>query len=569
MWKWTIRRKLLAGFVVVLIIFGLTIGITYYEFTALQQRYTTLANRRLPDLIATQELRVIIRDIRGSIRSYVLGGDEASVTDFYQAHYRYERVSKQLLDMISVEKEKTLFRQLNELEQQLYQFGQEMMTKKSSTDDSFNIVATKLSDLTKQFEAVSNELAEEQKSDVSTASRSLSTELRAFETRLVMLGIVGGMVGIIISYVISFYLSKRIRHMTEAAQRIARGDLTVEVAAFGRDEIGELAHAFRQMVAHLHAFIEKTTKNAEQVAVSSEQLMASADQTSKAAEQITSAAQDVASGAEKQLQTVQATSHTMQTMSNHIQQLVEQSNNATSLATETSTKAIEGRKTMQTAVGQMHAISEIVQQFSQMVKRLGSRSEQISRIVAIITDIAAQTNLLALNAAIEAARAGEHGRGFAVVAGEVRKLAEQSGRSAEQISSLIAAIQQEMNEAIDAMKQVTEEITAGTSAIEQSEQYFTHTQRYIGDVARQMEDVSRIVQHMAADGDRVVRAMRSVNQIAEAAFSQTQEISAATEQQLAATQQISAASIALATMAEELQQLVQTFRVRAKTISAE
>lgn len=192
MWKLTIRRKLLAGFSAVLVVLVLTVVTVYHEFIILQQRYTTIADREVPNLVATQELRVIIRDIRGSARSYLLNRDEASKTNFYQSHYYYERTSKQLLNLMNDEDEKMLLRQLDNLEQQLYRFGEEIMTKEQLTDDSVTIASTKLSDLAKQVEAVSNQLAEAQKKDVSAMSRSLSTEIRAFKTLLIVLGVAGG-----------------------------------------------------------------------------------------------------------------------------------------------------------------------------------------------------------------------------------------------------------------------------------------------------------------------------------------------------------------------------------------
>jgi methyl-accepting chemotaxis protein len=114
----------------------------------------------------------------------------------------------------------------------------------------------------------------------------------------------------------------------------------------------------------------------------------------------------------------------------------------------------------------MRLIHDTVQDLSKVIRGLGERSKEIGEIVAVITKISSQTNLLALNAAIEAARAGEHGRGFAVVADEVRKLAEQSAQSAQQISELITHIQKETLNAVQSMDQATKEVQSGLDVVD-------------------------------------------------------------------------------------------------------
>ena len=138
----------------------------------------------------------------------------------------------------------------------------------------------------------------------------------------------------------------------------------------------------------------------------------------------------------------------------------------------------------------MESINNNVDTLALVVEGLGKRSFEIGAITEVITAIADQTNLLSLNAAIEAARAGEHGRGFAVVSDEVRKLAEQSAQSAQQISQLITLIQEETKKAVKSMEKVSTEVEQGTSAVNEAGKSFNQIQATVNDVTLQVEEVT-------------------------------------------------------------------------------
>ena len=160
----------------------------------------------------------------------------------------------------------------------------------------------------------------------------------------------------------------------------------------------------------------------------------------------------------------------------------------------------EGNQAIQAAVLQMNAIHDSIRELSGVVEGLGNHSQAIGQIIEVITGIANQTNLLALNAAIEAARAGEHGRGFAVVADEVRKLAEQSSRSAEQISQLINTIQSDTKHAMNSMEAGTREVQQGILVVHEAGETFGQIQMSIGTVSDQVHDVSAAAQEAAGLG---------------------------------------------------------------------
>ncbi|WP_228485690.1 methyl-accepting chemotaxis protein [Thermaerobacillus caldiproteolyticus] len=560
----TVRKKLFAGFSAVLAILAVIVAMAYYEIKLIDNRYINLVDDKVKKLVSVQELETIIKQEQGSMRGYLITGDDTSLTNFNKAHDEYGQLSNELAKTLTQTEAKELLVRLDQLELEFYQFGKEVfqLKRQNNVQRYTELVATKGREIMKQFDETADQLTKLQQRSLDEGSRSTTLRAQSIQNWIIIYGLVAMLVGAFVAFYISQIISRPVMALSEAAKQIAAGDLTgAEIKVKNRDEIGELATSFNQMAKHLREVIREVVMNAEQVAASSEQLTASAEQTSKATEQIAVTMQDVALGVEKQVQSVEKTSETVQIMSKGVHHIAERAQNVAAIAGNTSEKALEGGETIRTAVDQMNSINETVTNLASVVKGLGERSEQIGKIIEVITGIAEQTNLLALNAAIEAARAGEHGRGFAVVADEVRKLAEQSAESAQQISALIATIQQETNEAVQSMAIATKETANGIHVIHTAGKTFGQIKEAINEVAAQIQEVSSSVQQLSAGAEQIVQSMQLISNIAESAAAGTQEVSAATEEQLASMEEISSSSVSLSKMAEDLQHLVQKFKI--------
>ena len=149
-----------------------------------------------------------------------------------------------------------------------------------------------------------------------------------------------------------------------------------------------------------------------------------------------------------------------------------------------------GATTIHSSVTEIKTVNDNIHNVGEKIRYLGERSKEIGQVVGVITQIAEQTNLLALNAAIEAARAGEHGRGFAIVAQEVRKLADQSKISSEQIKKLVNDILTETDQIVLSMDDTVNQSTKGIEAIKSVEQTFNDIQSSFNGVTRQIKEVS-------------------------------------------------------------------------------
>lgn len=356
--------------------------------------------------------------------------------------------------------------------------------------------------------------------------------------------------------------TKSISDLIEYSKQIADGNLAAtDVSVKNKDEIGILANTLNMMKNNLRDLINQVHSSAKQVAASSEQLTASAEQSSHASEQIAQTMYQMAASVEKEVQSIEETYQTVNEMSIGVQQIAQSAQSVSVAAVETSEKASEGETAIQTAAQQMKSINDTVEGLSEVIVGLGERSNEIGKITGVITGIADQTNLLALNAAIEAARAGENGRGFAVVADEVRKLAEQSAQSAQEISQLLAATQEETNKAIKSMEYASKAVMEGMGIVDTAGNSFMQIQHSIEDVTAQIQEVSSASQQMAEGATQMVESMQFITEVAEESSSSAKEVSSSTEEQMASTEEISASASYLAKMAEELQQLINKFKV--------
>ena len=331
--------------------------------------------------------------------------------------------------------------------------------------------------------------------------------------------IIGVILGGIVAYMIAKYVARPIIRLRDLAEQVATGDLTVKADARSEDELGQLSRAFNSMVDDLRNMVQRVGQSSRMIAASSHELSASTQETGASIEEVAATTNQFASAVE--------------TMRTEAQEM-------SSSANEISTMALEGGKSVEEAMMKMQGLQSSIEGLVQVIGSLDDRSQEIGRIVDVITDIADQTNLLALNAAIEAARAGEHGRGFAVVADEVRKLAEQSAEATSEITALIGEIRKETDGAVVGMNKGAQEVKDTFAVVDESNKLLGRILEAVQGIVRQIQDVAEGIEHIGTG---------------------SQQMAAATEEQSASIEQVASAAHELNNMAEELNELVARFRV--------
>jgi methyl-accepting chemotaxis protein len=406
-----------------------------------------------------------------------------------------------------------------------------------------------------------------------------------------------------------------LREMATAAKAVASGDLTVRIIP--RTERDELGNAFCEMTDNLRALVGEVRHSAQTVAATSQKTLVMTEQIASATMEITGTIQDVALGSAQQAdqvttvsgafdqmqQTVDAVARgaseqgaTLQRAAVLAQAITDQNRSVAEAAVQGVSDALRnaeaartGHQTIERTLIAMDTVRQQVGVAATKVAEMGARSQQIGQIVKTIEDLTRQTNLLALNAAIEAARAGDAGKGFAVVAEEVRKLAERSSASTQEIAALASSVQASVADAVatmhagsqsvDAVARETDrassafaQILAAADELEQRThemaQAAASTVESTRELQTRMEDTSAIAEENAAAASEMSQTagevkygMQSVSAITEQNAAASEQVSAATEEMATQLDEVTASAHRLQTLASDLERLVSRFHL--------
>ncbi len=311
-------------------------------------------------------------------------------------------------------------------------------------------------------------------------------------------------------------------YVIDIVKQIAKGNLSREIATRTGDSSSLLA-AMKQMQIGLKEIIGGTLQRADMLAQAARQLAVSSHQVLKASESQSDASSSVAASVEE--------------LTVSISHISENSANAQQHALETGNLAKDGSRVVQEVIAEMDKISAVVATSSSLITSLGEQSHQISNIVKVIKEIAEQTNLLALNAAIEAARAGEQGRGFAVVADEVRKLAERTALSTQEIASMIQKIQSGTNDAVEGMSQGSACVDEGVQMVSRAGNSMEKIQIGVQQVLAAVDDISSSMKEQNSASNLIAKDIEGIAQMTEETSSIIKGVAASADhlEQLAAT----------------------------------
>ena len=345
------------------------------------------------------------------------------------------------------------------------------------------------------------------------------------------------------------------------SRKLENRDFSADVDLGERSELLTINTALNEMLSSMRKLVTEMHSVGDEVAGSSNLMATVAKETSDAVQGTATTVSGLARGAEDQVNSMMIASSTINEMAAEIDRVAVAAREVAKYSGDARVTVEDGTGALDHANVRMTGLVDTTDTSVRAVRDLGERSEQIGLIVDVITDIADQTNLLALNAAIEAARAGEHGKGFAVVAGEVRKLAEGSGRAANQIAGIIREIQRTIGETAVSMEKSMKEAGESSAIVNDATAALSRIKEAVETIGAETHAISQATDTIAEGTNKVVEIISTVASISEESASGTEEVSATIEEQTASMEEISAGAAELAETAERLRQLIEGIKV--------
>ncbi|MDD2337917.1 MAG: methyl-accepting chemotaxis protein [Geobacteraceae bacterium] len=400
-------------------------------------------------------------------------------------------------------------------------------------EEAFSVLLKEAGPLTLKLQKTFDDQVSYQENNVKAAYDKADSDFKKNRILLLVFGAIAFILGLAGAVFLTNNFVTRLNRVSAAMGNVADGDLSTKINIFAKDEIGDLGRAINRMLESMHNMVTSIKSTAEQVASASTQLYATSEQIATGAEEVAAQAGTVATASEEM-------SCTSSEIASNCLMAVESSQRA-------SDSASSGFEVVRETVEEMSRIAERVKESACTVESLGARSDQIGEIVGTIEDIADQTNLLALNAAIEAARAGEQGRGFAVVADEVRALAERTTKATKEIGAMIKAIQLETKSAVSSMEEGVAEVEKGTVDAARSGQALQEILEQANAVTMQINQIATAAEEQTATTNEITNNIQQITEVVHETAKGSQESASAANQ--------------LSRLAEELQQLVGTFKL--------
>jgi methyl-accepting chemotaxis protein len=414
--------------------------------------------------------------------------------------------------------------------------------------------ATELSQLVRQLSARQSEKAAQ-------AGQRLGGLARRRELYLWLVLLTTAAVGVLVAMFTLRSVEGPLVRLVTAAARFGGGDLRPVTTGHMPREFEVLAEAMRHMGERLRGVFTEVVGSADQIAGSASDLSAVSEELAASSSEVSTAMVEIAGGAEHQRTELSAMQTGIEQLRRAGAEMGEAAARVARLGEEIRTVADRHRGDVAAAGSVLLDVREVVQTTSTQVTQLAEQSAAIDDFVDLIKRISSQTNLLALNAAIEAARAGEHGRGFAVVAEEVRQLADESARAAEDVARTTGVIREQVDE-------VTATMAAGQAKVRGIEGVAEGAARGLAEIVAAVEQVEQAAERVTQAADEARGVTEQLGQRTQqvvgrstAHASSAEQVTAATEQQGASTQEMAASAGELLQAAEKLRGLVRGFRI--------
>ena len=347
-------------------------------------------------------------------------------------------------------------------------------------------------------------------------------------------------------------------------EKVADGDLTVHFNNNRKDEIGRLTHYFNDMIINMKNIVSVVKQSSENVEDRSHHLSAMADETSATSIEVSKAINEIAVGASQSSEHADFVMSKSMELSNKVTNMQQHTGTMKQITQEATALNVQGQQKMNELLLSFGNSEEGLGTMTAVVTALEAKISSIDEVMDSISSISAQTNLLALNASIEAARAGEHGKGFAVVAEEVRKLAEESAKSTEQVKQIVTELNKESELVVSQMQTMNTAFTEQGGVVKDTGEVFNQLSQFMENIEQSFGIVTNEITGIITYQDEVVEIIEKMAINSQSTAAACEEVSASSDEQQRAIHSVAEASEELSSLSEGLSLAISRFKIEEK-----
>ena len=386
-----------------------------------------------------------------------------------------------------------------------------------------------------------------------------ASDIKSMTYILVFISIViSGVLGLMVSQGIS----RTITSILAQIKKVSQGDLTVQVYTKRKDEFAILATGISDMILHTKNLIEQVELVSTELTNISGEVIQSSEEFLRSSKYIGDSVGEIEVGTNEQAGQSVKCLEEMDHLSKRIEVVSDNTQKINDIATDTNKSIHGGMQSMEALNEKSRSTAKITNVIIESIESLEKQSRSIGKIVGAINDIASETNLLSLNASIEAARAGEAGRGFSVVASEIRKLADQSMASAEEIQKIIEEIVKTTKNAVEIAKEADNIVNEQQEAVDDTTAAFKTMGEQIEVLLKELQGIVQGVEAMEQTRSTTLGAIEEISAVSEETAASASTVSGIVSQQLEGVEELSQNSERLSTSADDLSKAIQQFTIR-------